>query len=487
MDKSSLKDLFGLKERPKSVEITEAPSELEVSSFDTKESSKSKTVLEHDSWSLRKGDELAPLTVTKCIEGIDVEKTLSDVHSTADFFSLFYENEPKFMDDCEDKDRYSFLKGIVDTEDYRKIHNETMFKPEFAQMATETLAFKWIERKEKIEERKQEMPGECKSKEPSPGGIDMDEMRDISKALSEIKKEVSEAKDLEDGLAGMGAGGPGSLLDLTRLASLQKRVRNSPVIKRILEHAGKFRRLARAKQKSKLDHGQDEFVNITLGNEISKLLTSELMLLGDDDLELEFLRRFVEKECLMKEMAEIVTIGKGPIIPCVDTSGSMIGEKIETAKALALTMAWIAFYQKRWCGLVSFSGNTGHSLLTLPPNRSEISPDALLNWLELFHSGGSNRDVPVVEMPEFYRQLGAPIGKTDIFFITDAICDLSTREMSDFMDWKKEVHAKLISLVLIGGNRKEIVSNKLKSISDEYYQLPSIGLDEEGVSRTLSI
>jgi uncharacterized protein with von Willebrand factor type A (vWA) domain len=47
----------------------------------------------------------------------------------------------------------------------------------------------------------------------------------------------------------------------------------------------------------------------------------------------------------------------------------MAGDKVHTAKALALALAWIARQQKRWCGLVAYSGDSGERLLALPPGR----------------------------------------------------------------------------------------------------------------------
>jgi uncharacterized protein with von Willebrand factor type A (vWA) domain len=72
-------------------------------------------------------------------------------------------------------------------------------------------------------------------------------------------------------------------------------------------------------------------------------------------------------------------VGKGPIIVSIDESGSMIGEKAHTAKALALALAWIARQQHRWCGLVAYSGDSGERLLPLPPGRwDEINSTARL-------------------------------------------------------------------------------------------------------------
>src|SRR3954463_11522285 len=90
-------------------------------------------------------------------------------------------------------------------------------------------------------------------------------------------------------------------------------------------------------------------------------------------------------------------VARGPIILSVDESGSMQGDKVHTAKALALALAWIARMQKRWCGLVAYSGDSGQRLLALPPGRWEEAK--VMDWLEQFIGLGSSLDVPVREMP----------------------------------------------------------------------------------------
>src|SRR4029077_15252746 len=135
------------------------------------------------------------------------------------------------------------------------------------------------------------------------------------------------------------------------------------------------------------------------------------------ELELDTLRRLVERQCMMRDMRSSEPVGKGPIVVSVDESGSMAGDKAHTAKALALAMAWVARMQKRWCALVAYSGDSGERLLPLPPGKwDEI---ALLEWLAAFIGCGSTIDVPVRELPDYYAQLRAPKGKTDVLFLTD--------------------------------------------------------------------
>src|SRR5206468_9035225 len=136
------------------------------------------------------------------------------------------------------------------------------------------------------------------------------------------------------------------------------------------------------------------------------------------NLELDTLRRLMEKQCMERDMRSTEPVGKGPIVISIDESGSMSGDKVHTAKALALALAWVARRQRRWCALVAYSGDSGERHLPLPPGRWDEA--AVLDWLAAFLGMGGDLDVPVRELPRLYRELKAPAGVTDVVFVTDA-------------------------------------------------------------------
>jgi uncharacterized protein with von Willebrand factor type A (vWA) domain len=106
---------------------------------------------------------------------------------------------------------------------------------------------------------------------------------------------------------------------------------------------------------------------------------------------------------------------------------------------------------------------------------------ALMDWLCAFIGGGSNLDVPLREMPDYYRKLNAPRGETDLIFVTDAICRVPAEVRDRFLAWKQEVKARLISLVI------DSDPGDLTQLSDEANQVKSLAVTEEAVERVLSI
>lgn len=157
----------------------------------------------------------------------------------------------------------------------------------------------------------------------------------------------------------------------------------------------------------------------------------------------------------------------------------LYGVKVHTAKALALALAWVARSQRRWCGLVAYSGASGERLLTLPSGR--WNETALCEWLIAFIGGGSDLDLPIQEMPRMYHELGAPPGVTDLIFLTDAQARIPAKLREEFTRWKQSARARVIALVL--GHR----AGDLASVSDEVHLVNALDPDGDAVGRVLSL
>ena len=224
----------------------------------------------------------------------------------------------------------------------------------------------------------------------------------------------------------------------------------------------------------------DDLVGVVLDGELGRLLPQELAKLALPEFEDDTLRRLVERQCMAREYRTAEPVGKGPIVVVVDESGSMSGEKVHTAKALALALAWVARQQHRWCALIAFSGGTEGRLLPLPPGRWD--ENALAGWLTEFLGGGTTCDVPLVELPNrYWKELACPKGQTDIICLTDAIVRVPADVRDNFLRWKAQVQARLLSLVIEGQ------PGDLAAVSDEVHLVPSLEVTQTAVERVLSI
>ena len=419
------------------------------------------TALKLDQWSLRKGNELLAESPRLRKLGLSFE-CVADLHAVA------FLPSPELTESCSDPLRKQFVEELINTPAYQSLHESTKLNS----VAAEIAAVSFGEQFSLLAARVETSP-----KLPESKSLEIEIIFSASKAAKQAADGVQELESVTQAL-GLGAGEPGSS-DVNAIATTFKAVRSNSALLRICSLAGKYRQLAQGLHKARSKNGFDEITGLESGGDISRLVPSELMKLGIPELELDFLRRFVEKQCLCREFDSEERVGLGPVVLVVDESGSMVGHRNESAKAIALTLAWIARRQGRWCGLVAFSGGSGHRVLALPPGKwNQVQ---LYSWLESFIGCGSDQDVPVQEMPAIFTEIGAPLGKTDLIYVTDAELRISEKKASAFKAWKNSVQARLISLVLNSD------PGDLTSISDEVHLINSLDPTEVGIRKVFSL
>ena len=426
----------------------------------------SPTALEVDAWSLRRGRDLVA-------ESDRLRKAGTDEFAAADFFACAFDPDPTLAASCTDRRRHEFVAQLLDTPEYHALHAATRLDDTAAAIAAAHFAEQFAQlRKEDAEH----MSGAAAGAGDALAN-EMATLRAVGRAVAEAGKEVGELRETAAAL-GMGPGEPGGN-DPRAVAALFKRVRSDPTLRRICELAGRFRRVAQSKQRQKVTHGLDDVVGVEPGGDVGRLLPAELARLMIPELELDALRRIVERQAMCREHHAVEPVGKGPVIIALDESGSMSGEKIHTAKALALALAWVARHQRRWCALVAYSGDSGERLLALPPCRWD--EPKLMDWLAAFIGRGSEIDVPVREMPRMYAELKAPPGVTDLIFVTDAKCRLPLEVKKCFLEWRRAALARLVTLVI------DNPPGDLAHVSDEVHQVRSLAPDSDAVGRVLSL
>ncbi len=431
---------------------------------------KSPTALEIDEWGLRRGRDLVA-------ESERLRNAGADAFAAADFFSAAFEPAPKLLESCADPRRHQFLAQMLGTPEYRALQAETRLDDTAAAIAAGHFAEQFAKLKKEDTEAASggsvptESGNECELER------EMAALRAVGKAVVEAGKEVSELKDAVTAL-GLGPGQPGGN-DPRAIAELYRRVRNDSGLRRISELAGRFRRVAQSKQRQKVSHGLDDIVGVEPGGDIGRLLPYELGKLVVPELELDALRRIVERDALCREHHAVEPVGKGPILISVDESGSMEGAKAHTAKALALALAWVARQQRRWCGLVAYSGKSGERLLALPPGRWDET--ALCDWLSAFIGHGSDLDLPIEEMPRMSKQIGAPPGVTDLVFLTDARARIPADLRARFVAWKRSARVRVTSLILSNP------PGDLTAVSDEVHSVRSLDPAGDAIGRVLSL
>ena len=251
-----------------------------------------------------------------------------------------------------------------------------------------------------------------------------------------IQKGAEEAKDVSQFLNTFGSE-PGQLcqLPMDEKIKIAQNIKDNPKLKRIAEIAGRFQRLALHYQSIKTKHGMDEIVDITCGNDLNRIVPTELVLMDDPDLDILFYQKYSERKLLQLEMEGKEPKAKGPIIICIDNSGSMAGEREVWSKGFALGLLTIAKKQKREFVIIHF-GNKDEIKEYQFTKKKE--PMKLFEALSFFFGGGTDFERPLLRAMIWIAGVGQESFKeSDIVFVTDGECVVSEKFVTVYETAKK--------------------------------------------------
>jgi uncharacterized protein with von Willebrand factor type A (vWA) domain len=226
----------------------------------------------------------------------------------------------------------------------------------------------------------------------------------------------------------------------------------SEKFRRLLDMIGPMRRIMEEAQMRRVDYARDEVHTLSLGDDLQRCLPAELMKLHHPVLKLDFYKKFAEKELPQYEYRGKEKVGKGEIIACVDTSGSMHGDKEMCAKATALCALHYARKQKRGFYGILFSSANQIAAFDFGL-KEEVSPHKVLDFAETNFFGGTDFVRPLSAALDRLRQEFETTGKVkgDIIFITDGIASVPDAWLKEFKAEQERLEFKVWGF-LIGGH-----------------------------------
>ncbi|MYS29250.1 VWA domain-containing protein, partial [Streptomyces sp. SID7804] len=261
-------------------------------------------------------------------------------------------------------------------------------------------------------------------------------------------------------------------------ARLAERLRSGRLA-RWAELIGRFRQMAGGERARKVENATGELVGVTLGDDLSRVVPSELAVLGLPALRAVFAARYAAGELMLYDSRGEQTTGQGAVIACVDTSHSMYAEgpggitREAWSKACALALLDQARHAGRDFVGILFSAADKIRVFRFPGDRP-AGVTEVLDFVETFLGGGTDFQRPLgtaaalleEEFDDTARRRG------DIVLITDDACEVTEQWVRGWNDAKRRLGFRLFGVAITGpdatgtGSVLEALCDNLRTIDD---------------------
>lgn len=236
--------------------------------------------------------------------------------------------------------------------------------------------------------------------------------------------------------------------------SALERIRNSEYLRKFTDMIGKYKECAVTEQKKKVKASAIEIKSVKVGDKIEDALPSDKLNLCNDITKKDFYRRMTQGQLMSYDKESQKQKNKGPIIVCIDQSGSMKGDKDMWAKALAVGILEVAQLQKREFACIPYDS---HCRKTTIIHKDEISPDKIIGIAEERATGGTDFEAPLREASKLIED--SNFKEADVVLITDGDCCISDEFRRKFKQLKEDKEFRTMGVLVDYGHTSRTTLN----------------------------
>jgi uncharacterized protein with von Willebrand factor type A (vWA) domain len=239
-----------------------------------------------------------------------------------------------------------------------------------------------------------------------------------------------------------------------------------------------MKRLAVGQWSQRVVHGVDEVYDLTLGDNLTRVVPSELVYLADEELEDVFWAKYVTHSLLQYKMRGAEKTAQGAIICMVDNSYSMHGEREVWAKAVALSLLEIAKREHRDFYGIHFG--SAHDMKEWHFPKGEVELSDVLDYAEWFFNSGTDFETPISRAIEVLEEQFSSESsqKGDLIMISDGECHVSEEWMTRYFNSKEALSFRMYSVLI---NESSVSSHwpVLETLSDKTWPVRDIATGGE--------
>ena len=298
----------------------------------------------------------------------------------------------------------------------------------------------------------------------------------IRKAVKSANNAINKA---EQAIAGFDFGNEASS-NITRQnqigSKLMPILAQNPNMAKIGELLGRMKRIANQKLAQKPKQGTDEICGVESGNDLARMIPTEFLYM-DEEFENIFISNYFQNSLTMYELKKEPPKHNGPIVCCLDSSGSMASEdRFPWAMALCLTFLHIAKKQNRDFALIHFGSTVRR--VDFYDKKNPITFEQIVETANYFaNDGGTDFNSPLDKALSIIST-NKDFEKADIVFLTDGFAHVSENVLKAIGIARENLGLKVFS-ILVGKDAKK---NCVESFSTEVVELKKVLQDDSKVN-----
>lgn len=216
-----------------------------------------------------------------------------------------------------------------------------------------------------------------------------------------------------------------------------------------------------------------EIAGLRLSDSLQDALPSELALYSNPSSQQIFKMKYAQKQLLSysytrnieykksHEATEEVEVGetiekKGPMIICVDKSGSMQGTPERVAKTVAFALAQKSLEEERGCYLISFSTEIEIETMDLSSFNSTEGITNLVKFLRMSFKGGTDAKPALEYSVKLLKEKDWK--NADVLMISDFVMGSLGTELEEEIKAQQEKKCRFFSLAVTSNGNNEVIS-----------------------------
>ena len=189
----------------------------------------------------------------------------------------------------------------------------------------------------------------------------------------------------------------------------------------------------------------DQIADTSTGNDLAKLAPSELVRVTLDAVRTQFFKDFAEESLIQQEFDGSGDDGQqGPVVICLDKSGSMDGPEEIESTGLMLALVGIAQSQNRKARVILYDSQVRY-VKDIDPLTA--SPTERLHLADRQYGGGTNFMEPLSEALDALEQ-NAALKEADVVFITDGEADVTESFSKKWREAQQRLSFKVYTLLV---------------------------------------